>query len=214
RDRIDWLKSGQGGLADELRGGLDLPAVADRALAFLTRYLGASAGTLYHAESDGVLHLIGSHAVASGEQAPPGIIRPGEGLVGQAALGRALSVVTGDAAHRPRIRSSLTEATPAAVVIIPLLHVGEVIGAVELALLEPWTDASRELVLLIRDTLAIALVVARSRDTLRQKNQELIAQATELDAQRRALEERNAELLDARHRLEQRAEEIATASTY
>ena len=72
---------------DELRGELDPRETATRATRCLARYLDAPAAALYSNENDG-LRLLGHYATALATdraRAAPHF-RPGEGLVGQAAL--------------------------------------------------------------------------------------------------------------------------------
>src|SRR5690606_32555775 len=65
-DRTDWLKTGYGVLAQELRGDLASREVAERALRCLCGYLGAPAGACYGVERDGALGLL-SHVALAGD---------------------------------------------------------------------------------------------------------------------------------------------------
>jgi HAMP domain-containing protein len=93
RERSDWLREGQAGLSDELRGELDPAAVATRALWFLAYKVGARIGAIYAKGDDGRFYVAAEYAgrgkgpeaedtFASG--ATPSFAL-GEGLVGQAA---------------------------------------------------------------------------------------------------------------------------------
>jgi CheY-like chemotaxis protein len=244
RDRSDWLKAGQARLTHELRGELELREVAARAIRLVASYLEAPAGALYLASGEGWLEPLGQYALA-GEGAAGGaapVFRPGEGLVGQAALQEEIVVVEDPPAGYVRVRSGLGEASPRTIVLAPLTHLGKVTGVIELALFKPCTALMRELLGSIRETLSIALEVARARaaarallaETQRQaqrlaaqeeelsvNNEELQAQQEELkqaneelEEQRRALEEQNAELEGARRREQQKADTLATVSEY
>src|SRR5262249_15737438 len=48
RDRDDWVRNGEAGLAHELRGDLDPREVAGRATRFLARYVGSPVAALYY----------------------------------------------------------------------------------------------------------------------------------------------------------------------
>ncbi len=192
RNRIDWLKAGHAGLAQELRGEQAPRDVANRAISFLAGYLDAPIGVLYYADGAGALRLLGGHALAQGSDAPPESIQPGEGVVGQAALQPDVTVVNFPSGEL-RVRSGLVDGTPRGLVLLPLVHNGRVKGVLELAVLRRWTERDGELLLSVRETLTIALEVARSRDELR---------------------EQNAALVEARRRLEQKAGELTVASTY
>jgi signal transduction histidine kinase/DNA-binding response OmpR family regulator len=211
RNRVDWLRSSQSALSEQLRGELEPREVADRALSILCRTLGCPVGAVYFADQDGVFRLLGRHGLST-EQAALAF-RPGEGLVGQAALQTEILVVQAPA-DQLRITSGLADGSPRAVVLVPLFQVAKVTGVLELASLQPWTDLSSELLASVRETLAIALDVARGRAELGALLAETQRQTHEVEAQRGALEDKNAALLETRRRLEQQAEELTRASAY
>jgi hypothetical protein len=209
RDNADWLKGALVGLAEEIRGELAPAEVASRTLRFLTRYLGMPSGALYAVTQAGVLELLATHASAGAAtpgQAPPRF-RFGEGLVGQAALSDDLTIVTDAPAGYLRVRSALGESTPRAILLLPLLHVGQVKGVLELASFIDLPPRSLEALLSVREMLGIALEVARARDDLR----DLLAES---QRQRGQLEENNAALHEARRGLEKKAVELTTISSY
>ncbi len=208
---IDWLKSAQSGLSEQLRGELEPREVADRAVSFLCRYLDCPVGALYTADPDGVFRVLGRHALSAEEEVPG--FRPGEGLVGQAALQAGITVVHAPA-DQLRVRSGLAEGSPRSIVLVPLLRVGKVTGVLEVVSLRPWQAPSTELLASVRESIAIALEAARGRAELRALLAETQQQTRELEAQRGALEEKNAALVDTRGRLEQQAEELTRASAY
>src|SRR5712664_3784571 len=177
RSHVDWLKTAQADLSEQLRGELEPREVANRAIAMLCRHLECPVGALYWADPDGVLRLLGQHALAAGEAAQS--LSLGEGLVGQAALQTEITVV-----HAPvdqlRVTSALAAGSPRSIVLVPLLRIGEVSGVLELASLQPWNPASTELLASVRETLAVALEVARSRAELRALLTKTQRQAEEL----------------------------------
>jgi CheY-like chemotaxis protein len=196
RDRHDWLKAGEAGLAHELRGDLELKQVANRAVRFLARYLDAPAGALYFAEPGRHLALLGEYALprATAESAARTTFAPGEGLVGQAALGDELRVVRDPPEGYLKISSGLGEGAPRALVFLPLARVGSVTGVLELALFTPWTPLQGELLMAVQETLTIALEVARARSALRELLAETQRQAQRLSTQEEELRATNEEL--------------------
>jgi GAF domain-containing protein len=184
RDDADWLKGALVGLAEEIRGELAPAEVASRTLRFLSRYLDMPAGALYALNRAGVLELLATHAGAGsgmpGEAAPS--FRLGEGLVGQAALSDEPTIVTDPPAGYLRISSGLGGSAPRAIVLLPLLHVGQIKGVLEFASFVTLPTRTMEAMLSIREMLGIALEVARARDDMR----DLLAKSQE---QRRQLEE-------------------------
>ncbi|MEO8707297.1 MAG: response regulator, partial [Kofleriaceae bacterium] len=195
RERVVWLRAGQIGLATELRGELEPHEVADRAIAFLARYLGVPAGII-HYESANVFRALGGYGVTID---PAATIAAGTGLVGEAARRTEITVVAAPAGHIP-IRSGFAIGDPRALVFVPLVHNDRVRGVVELAILAEWIPTHEELMLAVRDSITIAIEVASTRTATRTLLDETQRQATEL--------------LAARRGLEQKAEELARASAY
>src|SRR5713101_4215982 len=177
RSRVDWLKSVQSTLSDQLRGELEPKEVADRAVSTLCRALDCPVGALYAADPDGVFRVLGQHAVSAGDRDLG--FRPGEGLVGQAALQSEIMVVHAPAGQL-RVSSGLADGSPRSIALVPLLRIGKVTGVLELVSLQPWTERSTELLASVREALAIALDVARGRAELRGLLAETRRQAAEL----------------------------------
>src|SRR5688572_6445387 len=192
RDRNDWLKAGQVGLANEVRGELQPRDVADRAVAFLARTIGAPAGIIYY-EIDGALQPMGAYGVALDK------VGTAQGLVTEAAKRSDVTVLAAPPGRIP-IHSGLVAGDPKTIVLVPLLRADQVRGVIELALLADWTPANEELVLAVRESISIAIEVAGARSA----THDLLVRT-----QRQA-----AELLHARRDLEQKAEELSRASAY
>jgi CheY-like chemotaxis protein/Skp family chaperone for outer membrane proteins len=211
RDRTDWLKNGQAGLSRELRGELEPEEVAARTVRFVARYLDAHAGALYYTDRERTLTLLGQYALSplpSADAAGAPRFRPGEGLVGQAALQDDLMIVGDPPENYLRIRSGLGEAGPRVIALLPILYAGQVSGVLELGLFSPWAARSGELLLALRETVAIALEVARARAATRQLLSETQRQAQRLSSQEEELRANNEELQTQQEELRQTNEEL------
>jgi CheY-like chemotaxis protein len=236
RERDDWFKSGLAGLAEELRGELEPSEVAERALRYLARRVGALAGALY-------VHDVASLELAA-TYAASGVprIQRKEGLVGQALESDELLVVDDPPSGYLKVQSGLGEAAPAQLLLLPLVHFGDSAGVVELALLKAASAEAREFLLAARSHLVIALRAARAsaarkillvetqaqaerlaaqEEELRLNNQELLAQQEELrranqelEHQRAELAKQNGELDRARLVLVESGEELKRVSAY
>jgi len=220
RDRSDWIKGGQAGLAEEVRGELEPEETAARAVRFLARYLDVPVAALYVTNPDGSLRLLG-HCALSAVGAPSTgaatLIRPGEGLLGHAAQQREIIVVADPPADYLCVRSGLGEARTRAIVLVPLVHAGRVTGVLELGLFTPWTDRSAELLGVARETLAIAIEVSRARSSMRGLLAETQRQADRLAEQEMELRATNEELQSQQEEvrrtnadLKQQTEELET----
>jgi len=217
RDAADWLKTGQAGLAHELRGELEPVEAANRVVRFLARHLDAPVGALYSYSDGEALQLLGQYArspdVSAGDAVPT--FRMGEGLVGQAALQEEVTVISEPPAEYLRIHSGLGEAAARVIVLLPLLHAGKVTGVLELGLFKPWSDLYTELLLSVRETAAIAIEVARARAAVgsllaetRQQSQRLATQEEELRVTNEELQAQQEELTQSNEELTQQTEEL------
>src|SRR4029078_10263914 len=117
----------------------------------------------YYLDDAQVLRPLASHAGSPGiSTADSPSFRLGEGLVGQAALQDQIVTIDEPPADYLRVRSGLGDGRPRTIVLLPLLHLGKVSGVVELAVFSSWTDEQQELLVSIRETLAISLAVAQA----------------------------------------------------
>lgn len=245
RDRDDWLRATQMGLSDQLRDDAGPNELARRALWYLCRHLGVGLGALYLSDGTDVLRLVSEFA--GGPRIEEGgevrrQVKLGQGLLGQAALSDEVVVVDDVPATFANIWSGLGTAPICTLVLVPLTHLKRRVGMLELGLLKPCSEQTRELLSLIGEPLALALSVAEGRaqqtellaktrdqaarlsaqeEELRVRNQDLVEQQTELrhaneelELQRGALSQRNIELEETRNRVQQKAEELARVSTY
>ena len=197
RSRATWLKSGLAGLAEEIRGDLSPAEIATRAMAFLSRYLKAPAGALYYGPPGGPYPLLAGHGITD-EVART--VEHGVGIVGQAMETTSVTVVETPKDPGLTLRTGLTSTLPSSLVFVPLITSERVTGVIELALTQPWTESAGELVTLARETIAIAVEVARGRSATQALLDETRRQAGEIELSRKALEDK--------------ADELAKASTY
>lgn len=118
-------------------------ALAQTFLSEAHALLGALQGVVYAVAGDGTLHLLGSYA-CSRDDAPPAVLSPGEGLLGECALDRRLRVLAMVPERFAAIRSGLGETRPAAVMMAPIQLQSSLLGVVEIAVLSPPEECPRE----------------------------------------------------------------------
>jgi CheY-like chemotaxis protein/signal transduction histidine kinase len=219
RERTDWIKAGQANLARELRGDLEPAEVAQRVTRLLARTIDAPVGALYIVKEDRALELVGQHALGppGSSHAPVPRFDVGAGLVGQAALQDEMTVISDPPAGYLRVHSGLGEGPPRALVLLPLGQGGRVTGVLELALFKSLPEPARELLVSVRETVAIALEVARGRASTRellastqQQAERLSAQEEELRSTNEELQSQEEELRQANTDLSRQTEELDT----
>ena len=212
RDR--WLKTGQTELAGRMQGQPDLGTLSNQIVEHLVEYLGAQAGALYVADSEGTLWLSGAYA-HGGEDQIARSFTPGEGLVGQAASMARPIVLSEVPEDYGKVRSALGGAVPRAVGIFPLVHEGEIQGVLEVGSLTRLAEEDRVLLQTISEAVAVAINSAKARERAaellaetRRKSEELQRQSGELRAANEELEEQTEALRRSEEELQSQQAEL------
>ncbi|MET9397174.1 HAMP domain-containing protein [Kitasatospora sp. NPDC002965] len=251
----DWLKTNLARISGLLQGRRDLEAVASLIMTELTPVVSAQHGAFFLAqpagrtaelitedddENDTVLRLIGSYGYQ--RRAMPTTFRPGESLIGQAAVEKRAIILKEAPPGYLKIASGLGEASPAHIVVLPVLFEGRLLGVIELATFSSFTTVALDFLNQIADLIGVTvntisvntktegLLLESQRLTaelsmrsaelearqeeLERTNEELQEKAEQLAQQNRDIEIKNSEIEEARQVLEERAEQLALASRY
>nr|WP_099907351.1 HAMP domain-containing protein [Streptomyces sp. TLI_171] len=239
----DWLKTHLARLTALIQGGRERGVVAELLMDELCPLLDAQYGTCYLAEDtpDGTVL---ARAAGYGHQRAglPHRFGLGESLVGQAGRSRRPVAIPELPPGYAEIGSGLGSAAPRELLIQPITMEDRLLGVIEVATLHRFTDLHRDfLERLAQDigtTLATLLANARTdellqesrrltgelrarseqlvdgQEELRRSNAELGEKAELLVAQNRDIEAKNLQIEQARRELEQRAQQLTTASMY
>ena len=206
-----WLKSGQAELSDVMRGELDPATLSKNVITFVAKYLGAQVGVMYLSDEDQTLRLSGSYAFANRRRLSTEF-KPGEGLVGQAALEKE-SISISDVPHDyVCVSSGLGEARPRYLLATPILLDGQVKGVLELGTLAKFDKTQTELLKLVCENIAIAVNSAEVRQKVRGLLKKSLHQAEELQAQQEELRASNEELEEQTQSLKESEEKLKTQS--
>ncbi|MES2015712.1 MAG: response regulator [Pseudomonadota bacterium] len=209
---LDWAKSGMNALNIEMRGDRPLDQMAQAVIGYLTEHVGAAVGALYlYDEQDGQLHLAAGHGLPPGH-ALRSVIALGQGLAGEAARARRAGMLAPVPANYLPVVSALGQATPAAVLALPLQHDGMLMGVIELgsfgaldAQRQAWLEQAGE-------ALAIAIGVEQARLRVGELLAQTQTQTEELRVQQEQLQQSNEELEERAQLLEQQRETIRLKS--
>ena len=144
-----------------MRGDPGVSDLASKVLAEMATYLGAHVGAFYVVEEGNgpALSLAGSYAYTTRKKLS-NVFKPGEGLVGQAALERKVILVHDVPDDYVRVTSGLGERAPRVICVAPFLHEGRVKGVVELGSLQEFTGRELEYLAQATPPLAGALLPA------------------------------------------------------
>ncbi len=232
----DWLKTNLARISALLQGQRDLAQVTQLIMNEVTPVVSAQYGALFLAEPGEDEIELRPYA-GYGFRARPGqgTLRLGEGLVGQAALDATTILLDDVPASYVSVGSGLGEATPATLLVTPIVFEGEVLGVLELAAFSAFTDVHHAFLDELTETLAVVINTIRANmrteelltqsqaltselqkqsEELRQTNDELQDKAVLLSAQNRDIELKNAEIELARVGLEEKASQLALSSRY
>jgi HAMP domain-containing protein/signal transduction histidine kinase/DNA-binding response OmpR family regulator len=232
----DWLKTNVAKFTRMLQGQRDLFTVGKMLLSELAPLVDAQQGTIYQMDADEkeepVLRLLAGYAQRPGQ---PTFIRLGEGLVGQCAVEKQKILLNDVPGTYTRVHSSLGEATPASIVVLPVLFEGQTKAVIELASLHAFSvthvsfleqltqsigvvlntiEATMRTEGLLQQSQQLTVELQSQQKELQQTNEELAEKARQLADQNAEVERKNREVEQARRALEEKAAELALTSKY
>src|SRR5262249_40376079 len=85
RETAAWIRAGQTALGTTLQGEQRLDTLGANVLRFLAGYLDAQAGAVYIPDGSGDFYRVATYAISASPSDGTATLRPGDGLVGQAA---------------------------------------------------------------------------------------------------------------------------------
>jgi signal transduction histidine kinase/HAMP domain-containing protein/CheY-like chemotaxis protein len=240
----DWLKTNLAHIAGLMQGHRDLAIVAQLVIDELTPMVGGQHGTFFLVDSSvetPAFDLIASYGYQPAATTPRrfGL---GESLIGQAARTRRTITVDQTPPDYITIGSSVGQAAPAALVVLPILFEDQALGVIELASFNPFTAVHHAFLDQLTETIGVNVntIVANARtdalleesqrlagelrarseelqsrqEDLQRSNDELEVKADLLAQQNHDIEVKNREIEQARQELEERARQLALASKY
>ncbi len=216
-----WIKTGQSGLSDSMRGEQNVVQLAKSIIIYLSKYVHGEVGVLYLLEDKGeepLLKLTASYAYTRRKNLNKSF-HLGEGLVGQAALERETIVVT-EASQEENfpVTSGTLVQTPRSIVVQPFVLNKKLVGVLEIGSMNHFTDHDLSLLKLVADNIAIAINSAKDRqkmkvllDESQRQSDELMEQQQKMKEQSDILKRTNEELEIRTSDLEQQKEEVIAA---
>ncbi|HUE58420.1 MAG TPA: HAMP domain-containing protein [Acidimicrobiales bacterium] len=234
--QTDWLRSNLARIGGRMQGQRDLEALCAMLMSEMTSVVEAQQGAFYLLDSaledeEAVLQMASAYAY-SGQQKS---FRTGEGLIGQSAVEKRAIRVQGAPAGYLQIGGGLGEAPAAEVIVLPVLFEEQVLGAIELATFNSYSEQHLMFLQQLVDTVGVVLntIIANTRteqllsesqrltqelqvqsEELQRANTELQEKAQLLTAQSQDLEAKNSEIETARRGLEEKAMQLEIASKY
>ncbi|WP_109284299.1 HAMP domain-containing protein [Streptomyces orinoci] len=223
----DWLKGNLARISGLMQGRRDLEDVAQLIMSELTPVVSAQHGAFFLAmpvgeadggEDDYELRMLGSYGYSMGSM--PTSFRPGEALIGTAAKEKRTILVENVPPGYLKIASGLGDAPPAHVIVLPVLFEGQVLGVIELASFQRFTQIQKDFLSQIAEMIGTSvntISVNTKTEVLLKQSQELTEQlrerSAELENRQKALELSNAELEEKSERLARQNRDIEVKNT-
>ena len=230
----DWLKTNLARFTGMLQGQRDLTTVGKKLLSELVPLVNAQQGMIYQMENEAGMIMLAAFA-GEGDDGYLHRLKIGEGLVGQCASEKRRILISDLPPQTVPIRSSLFEAVPRSVIVLPVLFEDRVKAVIELASLSSFTEShlafleqltsSIGIVLnsieatmqtegLLKQSQQLATELQTQQKELQQTNEQLALKAQQLAEQNVEVERKNQEIEQARRALEEKAKELALTSKY
>ncbi|MBA4370173.1 MAG: hypothetical protein C0418_01155 [Coriobacteriaceae bacterium] len=187
------LRTGQIELADQMRGDPEVDVLCRNTITYLCKRLEVPTGLMYLAGEDGTLRLVASYAHKHKKHLVSEF-KPGEGLVGQAALEQQDVILANVPEDYITIQSGLGKAVPRHILAKPIVHNGEVKAVIELGTLHEFVESQSLFLDTVAESIAIAVESAQGRMRLAESLEESQTLAEELQAQQEELRTANEEL--------------------
>ncbi len=190
---INWMATGQAELDARMRGDLTLEELTDRIISYVAKYVGASVGALFVNNRKDFFVLTADYAGNFADYSKVRF-RVGEGVVGQAALGKKSMILTNVPDDSIAVGSGLGQAVPRNILVVPFLRDEEVMGVVELGTFHEFSDSNLNFLNQVSESIAIAVQSAQSRRQVQKLLEKSQVQAEELQVQQEELRQANEEL--------------------
>jgi signal transduction histidine kinase/DNA-binding response OmpR family regulator/CHASE3 domain sensor protein len=184
-----WLRAGHAGLSVQVQGEHRLDVLGNRVLGYLAETMEAHVGALYIAEA-GTYRRVAAFAAPADENR----VRPGEGLLGQAAKDRRVILVRDVPDGYLPISSTLGSMNPRELLVAPAMVDGVVRAVVELGFVRHLQPVDLALLERVSEVLGVAVRSAHDRTRLEELLEETQRQSEELQAQQEELRVSNEEL--------------------
>ncbi|MEQ8478957.1 GAF domain-containing protein [Fulvivirga sp.] len=214
---ISWSNEGLARFADILNMDFEsLETMGDKIVNEVVNRLKINQAALYLLDKDSnILNRVSTYAYSK-KKFLTGTVDVGEGLVGQCVLEKEKILMTDVPDGYTTITSGLGEATPSAILIMPLKIRDEVIGVLELALFHVFETQEIQFVEKVSENIANVLVSKRmaektkallsesqqKAEALASQEEELRQNAEEMQATQEEMERQRAELNEKIEKLE------------
>lgn len=219
----DWLKSNLTRFGVLMQGKKDLKSLSETVISELCPVINAQHGSFYilvneQGKDDKMLKLLSGYGYKERKHLS-NYFKVSEGLVGQCAFEKKKIILTDVPEDYIKINSSLGEAKPLIIVVIPILFEGNTIAVTEFASFKQFTSNEHAFLDQLMDTIGVVIngVSASARTELllqdsQALNEEMQTQQQELKNTNEKLETQTKTLKQSEERLKNQQEELQQAN--
>ena len=196
-----WVKSHSAEISSALQQTEDFLSLTQTAISRIAPVIGAGHAAFYVADKEDRYNLLASYGYRERKHLNNsfGI---GEGLVGQCVMEKSTILLTAPQNYI-RINSGLGEGPPACIMVVPIIHSERVLGVLEVASFQQFTDRERAVLEALMPVLATSMEIMdrnlRTKELLvatQEQAERMEKQAAQLEEQSVEMEAQQAELLE------------------
>ena len=198
-DNERWLQNGISGLDDQMRGNFLVRELSDKIITYLTNFLEIEIGAVYvYDEILEHLELTGSTGLNTAEIKE--IIKPGEGLIGKAALHNSLQIINTKNKFY-KIYSATGEIIPEKIYLLPMRYDNRIQAVIELAPVNELSDLKIEFLKVTTERISVNLGAAVTRYRKKELFDKTLEQAEKLNISEEQLRNELAENMRIQEKL-------------
>ncbi|MBS1685850.1 MAG: response regulator [Bacteroidetes bacterium] len=204
----NWNLTGTSELARQMQGNKLTQDLSQHIIDYVCKYLEADIGAIYLTDADGAhLTLSAGYAVDSHTLAQKRVCW-GEGLVGQAAAGNTMIILSDIPVGYFHVESSIGAIRPREIIAAAFPLDERVLGVIEIGKVAGFSAIARKFLPLVINNVAIGIDAAQARAKAKELMDQTLQQAEELQAQQEELRQMNEELEEQSQNLRQQQEEL------
>ncbi|MDX2196450.1 MAG: GAF domain-containing protein [Cytophagales bacterium] len=205
-----WATEGLAQFGDVLRTTHNIKTLCNTIISQLVKYLKANQGAIFiadkHDNKNTIIQLMAAYAYDRQKYLDKDI-QPGEGLIGQCYLEKDVIYMTDIPQNYTYITSGLGHATPASLVIVPMLYNDEVEGVIEMASFTPFQTHEIQFIQKIADGIASVVNTAKVNEKTKMLLESSQQQSEEMRAQEEEMRQNMEELMATQEEMERKTKE-------
>ncbi len=201
-----WLQTGIAILNEKMIGEKNMEVLVYNIIDFITKYTESQLGAFYLLKDENTLSLYASIGLNKNKIKKEVAI--GEGLAGQCALSQKKMMLEDISDDAFVINYSAGSIKPTSIIAIPVFYEKNLKGVIEIASIQPYSNAIYEFLRAAIFNIGMAVNSARDHQNLQELLSETQAQSEELQSQQIELENNNSELEAQSAKLQTSEEEL------